>query len=95
MTLFNATNAAGTCLWCGAILRRQSTEAGLKRDLAAIAKVYLVPASRDRETVARLQRHDRDCNKLGKHDGCFCTDRCAVKFGVAAARTGYRFGPQL
>jgi hypothetical protein len=95
MKSFHATNAAGTCLWCGVKLRAQSTERGLKRDLAAYAKLYGEPARNGgRYTVARLQAHDRLCNVFGKHDGCFCTDGCAIAFGVTAARRGYRFQPQ-
>jgi len=93
MRVFKATNAAGTCLWCGVRLRPQSTERGLKRDLAAYARLYGEPAAGGgRNTVERLQRHDRDCNMFGKHDGLFCTDACAIAFGIAAAGTGLRFG---
>ena len=92
MKSFNATNAAGSCLWCGVPLRPQSTEAGLTATLAEIARIYLVPESRERELAAVRRRHDERKDKRGKHDGLFCTDGCAIAFGVAAAGTGLRFG---
>lgn len=93
MKEFNATNEPRTCLWCGRKLHRQCSDRWLAQALARAKRTGEVSGPLTGEQWARGY-HQQFHNLFGKHDGLFCTDGCAISFGVTAARKGYRFQPR-
>jgi hypothetical protein len=88
---FGATNKPRTCLWCGGRLYSRCSDRWLKRNLVTRANEVSSPISGEqwvREHYAMFH------GLYGKHDGLFCSDKCAIEFGSAAARNGYRFKPE-
>jgi hypothetical protein len=91
---FGATNAEGTCLWCGRKLRVFLLD---RKARHSVSHLYTEASQRqdqerERERIERVAEHGPRRGDYG--DGFFCGLRCGYRFGVAFAGNGRRLQPR-
>jgi hypothetical protein len=107
MRAFGASNAPGTCLWCGRALRPHTWDTATRRSRYGVAPEapgpdWVCVRAPSARRIAQARESGESLRWFYRRDPCtwgfdglglFCTGGCALQFGVNMARIGQRLRP--